>query len=268
MTELLTSLNNPKIKNVVKLQQKSAERKAQNLTVVEGLREIKQALNSGLVCHSAFICEKIACDETVEFMSNSLNENSIYFISDQIFEKLAYRDNSDGVIVLIDPQFLSLDEIILTQNPLILILESVEKPGNLGALLRTADAAGVDAILVCDEKTDLFNPNTIRASLGAIFSKQVVTCTDHEAMEWLRNHHIAVFSAALPSETGCYDVDLTRPAAIVMGSEANGLSKFWIDQADEVIMIPMFGKVDSLNVSASAAIILYEAVRQRLGSLK
>lgn len=268
MAELLTSLNNPKVKNVLKLQQKSAERKIQNLTVVEGFREIMQALTAGCVCHSAYICSEIAGPEKIEIILKNVDQSVVFYISESIFEKLAYRDNSDGILILAEPRQLKLENVKLPGNPLVLVFESVEKPGNLGAMLRTADAAGVDLVLVCNQPTDLYNPNTIRASLGTIFSKQVVACTSEQAIRWLREKNIRTYCAAIPSETSCYDVDYSNPSAIIMGSEAKGLSGLWIKNADEIVMIPMYGKVDSLNVSASAAILLYEAVRQRKDFLK
>jgi len=268
MAEALTSLNNPKIKNIIRLQQKSAERKSQNLIVVEGFREIKLAVETGFSCHSLYVFEKIAGLEHINYIRNYVKEDSIFMITEAIFEKLAYRENSDGLIMLAVPEYLTPEEVNLSPNPLILVIESVEKPGNLGAMLRTADAAGVDAVLVCDTLTDLYNPNTIRASLGTVFSNQVVTCSNEEAFNWLKKNRIQIFSAALPSDIVCYQTDLTGSSAIVVGSEANGLTRFWLNHADEVIMIPMSGKVDSLNVSASAAIIVYEAVRQRLAGSK
>ncbi len=157
----------------------------------------------------------------------------------------------------------SLDDLSLPANPLILLLESVEKPGNIGAVLRSADAAGVDAVLVCDPLTDLYNPNLIRASLGAIFSVPTICCTSQEAAAWLKRHEIAILTAQLQDSELYYDTDMTRATALVMGSEDRGLSPFWREQADAHIRIPMAGLMDSLNVSVSAAILCFEAVRQR-----
>jgi TrmH family RNA methyltransferase len=184
-------------------------------------------------------------------------------LSKAVFEKIAYRDNSDGLIALVVPRDLKPDALILSTNPIVLVLESVEKPGNLGAILRTADAADIDAIIVCDPQTDIYNPNVIRSSLGCIFTKQVVTCTTAEANLFLKKKGIKTFAAALAATISYHETDFTCPCAIIMGSEANGLTDTWLNNADAKIKIPMFGKVDSLNVSTSAAILVFEAKRQR-----
>jgi len=157
----------------------------------------------------------------------------------------------------------SLEKIKLSQNPLIIVLEAVEKPGNLGAILRTADAAGADAILVCDPLTDIFNPNTIRSSLGCVFSVPVVACSSHEAIHWLKSKSIQIFTTYLEASINYLDANYTQPTAIVSGTESTGLSQQWINAADQNLIIPMLGIADSLNVSVSTAIVLFEALRQR-----
>lgn len=261
MIDKITSLQNPRIKNIVRLS-KARERREQNIMVVEGIREIKMAL-----LHGFKISELYFCNETnlhAEAFIEQLPKAAVTIeVSKTVFEKLAYRENSDGLLALIIPKYLTLDDLELTPNPLILVLESVEKPGNLGAMLRTADAAALDAIIVCDPQTDIYNPNVIRSSLGCIFSQQVATCTSEEAMAFLKKKGIKSFAAALTATQYYHETDLSGPSAIVMGTEADGLTDAWLKGADTQIMIPMSGKVDSLNVSTSAAILVFEAKRQR-----
>ncbi|MEG0518730.1 MAG: TrmH family RNA methyltransferase [Bacteroidales bacterium] len=221
----------------------------------------------------------------------------LYTVTKDVYSKIAYREGTEGVVAVVREKRLALADIVLPndhaghsanhaansvnngelshnnkqapsgttsgRNPLILVIESVEKPGNLGALLRTADACGVDAVLVCDPLTDLYNPNLIRASLGGIFTKQVATCTNEEAYNWLSANKITILTAQLQDSRWYYDTDMVQPCAIVMGSEAEGLSDFWRKVSNARIKIPMLGELDSLNVSVSAAVLCYEAVRQR-----
>lgn len=261
MITKLTSLVNPRIKHIVQLS-KSRERKLHNTIVVEGCREINMALMHGFKLKELYYCPEITdIKEVRELISSESYE--VLEISKAIFEKVAYRENSDGLLALFTPKYLALEEIKLSENPLILVLESVEKPGNLGALLRTADAAHLDAIVVCDARTDIYNPNVIRSSLGCVFSQQVVTCSNAEAIGYFRTHGIKTYAAALSAKRFYHETNLDLPAAIVMGTEADGLTDMWLNGADEQIKIPMGGKVDSLNVSTSAAILVFEALRQR-----
>jgi RNA methyltransferase, TrmH family len=257
MPEFITSLQNSRIKNIVKLQEKSSERKKQNLIVIEGLREINLAVNSGFKIDSLFHYKEINSSE------HSILSKQIFEISKEVFDKIAYRENSDGLIALAIPEFLTLDEIQLSPNPFLIILEAVEKPGNLGAILRTADAAKADALIVCDPKTDIYNPNTIRSSVGCVFTQQVVTATTDEVLSWVKKNKIISYAAALTAKKFYHETDLASPCAIVMGTEATGLTDKWLNGADEQIKIPMRGKIDSLNVSTSTAIITFEAMRQR-----
>jgi TrmH family RNA methyltransferase len=184
-------------------------------------------------------------------------------VSVPVFEKMAYRDNTDGLIALVEPHHRRLTDLKLPAKPLVLVLEAVEKPGNLGAILRTADAARVDAVIICDPQTDLFNPNTIRSSIGCLFSNQVVVSSTTEVQAWLRLRNIRSYAAALTASHFYHQTDFTHPTALVLGTEATGLSKAWLQGADQQIKVPMQGKIDSLNVSATAAILVYEARRQR-----
>ena len=261
MIEKITSLQNPKIKNIVKLQQKSSERRKQNLIVIEGLRELVLALKAGFELKSVFVCPDIL---NQELLSKELKPENRYFeISKEVYQKLAYRDSTEGIIALAQPKYNSLDDLKLRIAPFIIVLESVEKPGNLGAILRTADAANVDAVVICDPLTDIYNPNTIRSSVGCVFTNQVVSTTSDEAIKWFGKNNIKTYAAALTAKKFYHETDFTGPSAIIMGTEADGLTDKWLDQTDEQVIIPMNGEIDSLNVSTSTAILAFEAMRQR-----
>jgi RNA methyltransferase, TrmH family len=260
MEEIIISTSNLRIKNVLKLKEKSSERKMQDLIVVEGLREILMARENGFDIKTIFVCDAIAEKKSKELVSSV---SHIVRISREVFEKIAYRENSDGLLALVRTKHIRLSNLILSPSPLLIILESVEKPGNLGAILRTADASGVDAVIICDPKTDIYNPNSIRSSIGCVFSKQVVVATSDEVMEFLQVKKIKPYSAALTAKRKYTEVDFRTSSAIVLGTEANGLSNKWLTSVQDQIIIPMLGKTDSLNVSASCAVIIYEAVRQR-----
>ncbi|HKL09265.1 MAG TPA: RNA methyltransferase [Bacteroidales bacterium] len=261
MAEYITSTQNPKIKNILKLQQKSAERKKQNLIVIEGLREIKLALQSGMQVKSIYFCRDIISEE--EIIKHFEVTASIFDISHDIYKKLAYRGSTEGIIALGEPKYLTLNELTLRRNPLLIVLESVEKPGNLGAILRTADAAHVDAVIISDPLTDIYNPNVIRSSIGCVFTNRVIACSSEEAISWLRKKGIKTYAASLTATQKYHEKDFTGPSAIVMGTEANGLTGKWLKNTDEQIIIPMSGAIDSLNVSISTAILVFEAKRQR-----
>ena len=252
MAELLTSGQNPKIKDLLLLETKSRERKARGLFVVEGRREYERARAAGWQAETVFVREGEPEAEAADFV-----------VSDRIYEKIACRGGTEGIVAVMRAKERRLADLTPSAAPLILVLERVEKPGNLGAVLRTADAAGVDAVLVCDPLTDLYNPNLIRASLGAVFSVPTVACSSEEAFAWLSAHGIAILTAQLQDSRLYYDTDMVRPTAIVFGAEDTGLSDFWRERADAHIRIPMAGAMDSLNVSVSAAVLAFEAVRQR-----
>lgn len=260
MADIISSLHNPGIKNLLALQQKSRERRKQHLVVVEGLREIGIAVSNGFKLTRLFVCPEIADPASYISLAHS---DSTTFISQAVFEKLAYREGSDGCIAVIEPKDVSLNNLKLRETPLLLVLEAIEKPGNLGAILRTADAVQADAVVVCDPLTDLYNPNVIRSSIGCIFSRQVVACTSEEAMSWLKEHKFATYAAELTASQPYHQFDYTSPTAFVMGTEAEGLTQQWIDFCDHRIIIPMSGSIDSLNVSVSTAVLAFEAMRQR-----
>jgi TrmH family RNA methyltransferase len=257
---LITSTQNPRIKNILKLD-KARERREQNLFVIEGGREISLAIAGGYTFHSLYVC-----DELLSIEGRSLVKKlpvPAESISRTVFEKIAYRGQSDGIIAIAIPKQLQLSGIRLSEKPFIIVLEAVEKPGNLGAILRTADAARTDAVIVCDPQTDIYNPNTIRSSIGCVFTQQVITCTSEEALQWMKQSGIRVHAAELTASEWYHQADFTQPSAIVMGTEAEGLTGFWLDHADNRIKIPMRGRIDSLNVSVSTAIMTFEAMRQR-----
>jgi TrmH family RNA methyltransferase len=255
MFEKITSLQNERVKNLVRLQ-KSAERKARNLILIEGWREIKQAIGKDFQIEAFYLNE----DKIGELDTLS---GKVFLLSSNVFEKVAYRENTEGIIAVAKPKFYSFETLNLRENPMLIVLESVEKPGNLGAVLRTAEAAAVDAVIICDPLTDIFNPNVIRSSLGCVFSVPVVACKNQNAIHYLKRKNIRILAAELNASKRYDLIDLTQPAAIVLGTEASGLTDEWVRVADERIIIPMLGKHDSLNVSVSAAILVFEALRQR-----
>ena len=265
--ENITSAHNQKIKDLLALLEKSKLRCEEGLFVVEGLREVSHCLDAGFVPRTLFICgEFISEDDLNDIVgkAEALNKNvGIEQVPSGIYSKIAYRGSTEGIIAEVASKERTLDSLNIGKKPLIIVLESVEKPGNLGAVLRSADAADADAVIVCDPLTDLYNPNLIRASLGAIFTRQVAAATSEEAIAWLRSHHIQILTAQLQDSSLYYDTDMTGPTAIVMGTESTGLTDIWRKAADARIRIPMLGRLDSLNVSASAAILLFEALRQR-----
>ena len=288
--EKITSAQNPKIKNLLLLQEKSKARKEQGLFVVEGRREIEHCLEAGYTIHTLFLCPEIYNVNNVEkketFLTAEVGQKffdlfsgekflvrggeksfvpkaTIIEITPEIYRKVAYREGTEGVIAEVEYKALSLEDLRLPEKPLVVVLEAVEKPGNLGAVLRSADAAGADAVIICDPLTDLYNPNLIRASIGAIFTVPTVAASSDDVIDFLKIRGIAILTAQLQDSSLYYDTDMKRGTAIVMGTESTGLTDKWRRAADAHIRIPMLGQLDSLNVSVSAAILLFEAVRQR-----
>ena len=258
----ITSAQNPKIKRLLQLQQKSSERRKAGLFVVEGIREVERCVEKGYEIDTIFYLNKPMAENISEIIEKNKGIK-LFEVSPTIYEKIAYRGSTEGVIAEVKTKDKTLNDLNLSENPLVVVLESVEKPGNLGAILRSADAAGADALIVCDPLTDLYNPNLIRNSTGAIFSVPCVACTSEECIKFLKENNIQILTAQLQDSELYYDTDMKRGTAIVMGTEATGLTDIWRKAADAHIRIPMLGITDSLNVSVSAAILLYEAVRQR-----
>ncbi len=258
MMNTLNSLQNPKIKNVVKLLQKKSARKEQGLFVIDGLREIEEAIKAKIEIQELFYCPELSSEQPPK-----INKEKIIEVPENVFKKICYKDNPDGFLAIAKRKDLTLTDIKLSKAPLIIILEAVEKPGNLGAIIRTACAIGVDAVIINDNQTDIYNPNVIRASEGKIFANQIVVVSRGETKKWLKQNNIKSFATTTDAEINYSEQNFKEAVAIVLGSEANGLSKEWIEQADEIIKIPMKEGIDSLNVSVSAAIIVFEAIRQR-----
>lgn len=260
----ITSVKNLQVKAVMELREKKARDETKRM-IVEGVREVSLAHQAGIVFQQVYFSQAFIGQEQNKNFAESITRQAaeVFLLKDFVFEKIAFGHRNEGVLGVCGQPRRTLADLKLSQKPLIAILESVEKPGNLGAVLRTADAVGVDAVFICDAATDTYNPNVIRSSLGAIFTVPVIEVNPLEAWEFLRSKGITV-CATLPGAGTCYtDVDLSVPLAVVMGSEDQGLEKFWVDHCDAPIYIPMKGKVDSLNVSVSAAIVLYEVIRQR-----
>jgi TrmH family RNA methyltransferase len=258
----ITSLQNERIKHLLLLQQKSAVRRQEGLFVVEGQRELLHCINAGYEVQTIFAdCEKCG-DDLKDIPTDGIE---IVEVSSRVYEKIAYRGSTEGMVAVVKTRQHTLKDLEnrMGENPLYIVLESVEKPGNMGAILRSADAAGVDGVIICDPLTDLYNPNLIRASIGAIFTVPTVACTSEECIAWLKEKGIQILTAQLQDSSLYYDTDMKRPTAIVMGTEATGLTTQWREAADRHIRIPMCGKLDSLNVSVSSAILMFEAVRQR-----
>lgn len=266
----ITSAQNRSLKEFIRLKEKSRERTETGLFLIEGYREILRCIESGYKIDS-IIFDAGNCNEdelkNIDAGIIKYGDGSAvryYSLKHELYSKLAYREQTESFIAIAKERELTLDEIKFKKDaPLVLVVESVEKPGNIGALLRTADACNIDAVLICDPLTDLYNPNLIRASVGALFNLQVATCNSNEAIKWLKGHGIKIFTAQLQDSEWYYNTDMTQPCAIVMGSEANGLTEIWREASDSKIKIPMLGISDSLNVSVSAAVLCYEAVRQR-----
>ncbi len=258
----ITSLQNNAIKNIVKLG-KNRERQQQGLFVIEGARELSLAFKANYSIDSLYVCRDLFENSKYPEVLNYLPEVSVFDISKEVFDKVAYRENSDGIVAIAKPKRHGLDNLLLSNNPFIIVLESVEKPGNLGAILRTADAARVDAVIVCDPLTDIYNPNVIRSSVGGAFTVQTAFCTSEEAINWINKNEISSYAAELEASEYYQDVDFTLPSAIIMGTEADGLTEIWLNNATKRIKIPMRGEIDSLNVSVSTAVLTFEAMRQR-----
>lgn len=269
----ISSLQNTRIKNLVKLS-KRRERDEQRVTLVEGTREITHALNAGYIPVETYLCPELVTNPASQALVATCETladqglTTLIRVTAPVFGKIAYREDSGGLLLVMPYIARTLADLPLRTTPFLTVIEGVEKPGNLGAILRTADAAGVDGVIVCAGATDVHNPNVVRASLGALFTTPLAEASTESVIQWLQQHRIRIVAAS-PAGTTSYTVpDLTSPVAIVMGSEAEGLSPCWLAAADEVVHIPMRGLVDSLNLSTATAILLYEVVRQRLATIE
>lgn len=258
----ITSVQNPFIKNLLKLQEKARERKKQGIFFFEGLREIKLAIQSNYQINTVLVFDDLLDKEYLKKIN--FNDVEIIKISKEIYKKLAYRDSTEGILAVAKSKKFLLNEIkFKNKNPLILIAEGIEKPGNIGAILRTADAANLDAVFIANPKSDLYNPNIIRSSVGCLFTNQIAVGSSEEIITFLSKNNINIYSATLQNSNEYYKESYTEATAIVVGTEATGLSKIWREKATQNINIPMQGKIDSMNVSVAAAIVIFEAKRQR-----
>jgi len=263
----ISSPHNPSLKAAIKLR-KRHERKQKGLFLVEGQLEARRALESGRRFEQLFVCDDFTKDSSDAqiVITMSLERNTeVIRLDSKLFEKLAYRENPDGLIAVMQSWNPALQALKLKQNPLLLMIESIEKPGNLGALMRTADATGVDAIIIADPVTDIFNPNVVRASRGMLFTMPLAVCDVSEALDYLEQHKIAGVATTPTAQSTHWDINWKEARAVIVGSESAGLSKQCLERCDDSVRLPMHGSADSLNVSVSAAVVLYEALRQREG---
>jgi len=256
----IQSVQNPLIKNILKLQEKSRERKKQQLFVVEGKREIELACKGQFDIDSLlFIQQKIEYDYLKQF-----NAREVIEITQEVYQKIAYRESTEGIIATAKSKYIDLNSLIFkNKEPLILVIEGIEKPGNIGAMIRSADAANIDAVILADPKTDQYNPNVIRSSVGGVFTKNIVISSSDEVIKFFKKNNIRMYAATLQNSNKYTDEDYTEASAIIVGTEANGLTQIWRDHSTKNINIPMQGEIDSMNVSVAAAIILFEAKKQR-----
>jgi TrmH family RNA methyltransferase len=260
----LASPSNPRINAAARLRDRR-ERDASGLTLVDGARELRRALESGIEVVEAFVCEPLLAGEDARAALDALRAGAVAVTttSENAFAKLAFGDRAEGLVAVVRAPSLALDDLRLPADPLILVIEAVEKPGNIGAVLRSADGAGVDAVIAASPRTDLANPNVIRASAGTIFAVSMAAAPSDEVRSWLRERGVRIVAARVDGSVAYTDADLTGPLAIVVGSEAEGLNDAWHASDIQAIRLPMLGVADSLNVSVSAAILAYEARRQR-----
>ena len=260
----ISRLTNPRVKNVVKLRQRS-HRDKQGLMIIEGYRELKRALAADCPLTDVFIAPEHFMGSNNQALIDDINRRGIQIwrTPPHVFDKMAYRDRPDGLLAIAPQIGATLADITLSASPLIIVAEAIEKPGNLGTIMRTADATGADAVIVCDRCTDICNPNVVRASVGTIFTVPVIEASSADTLAWLAQADIAI-TATTPHTDQLYtDVDLRGATAIVVGTEQYGLSDRWLQAATHRVRIPMLGDVDSLNVASATSLVLYEAVRQR-----
>lgn len=258
----ITSVQNSYIRNLLKLQEKSRERKKQGFFIVEGKREISLAIAANYRIDTVLFYPDVIGEKEVLTLFNS-NINRIE-ISKEVYQKIAYRGSTEGIIAVVKSKKFNLKNInFKNKNPLILVAEGIEKPGNIGALLRTADAAHIDAVFIANPKSDLYSSNIIRSSVGCLFTNQIAIGSSEEIIAFLKEQKIEIYAATLQNSNEYHQENYTKSSAIVVGTEATGLSEIWKEKATQNINIPMQGKIDSMNVSVAAAIVIFEAKRQR-----
>lgn len=261
----IASLQNPKIKQVVKLRDRR-DRDESDLFLIEGFRELSRAVASNRKMEQLFYCPEffLGVNENALIDTLSHQGTELFRCAPSVFQKISYRDRPDGLLAVAKQAHLKLSDLeTLKKNPLFIVAEAIEKPGNLGTMLRSADGSGADGLILSDRCTDLHNPNVVRSSVGTLFTIPVIETTNQEALRWLKKHNIAIVAATPQAKALYTQVDLTGPIAIVVGTEQLGLSDFWLSQADIQVRIPMLGIADSLNVATATTLLLYEVVRQR-----
>ncbi|MCE1167833.1 MAG: RNA methyltransferase [Sphingobacteriia bacterium] len=261
MTPDITSSQNPRIKQLLRLQTKQSERRSLNMIVVEGFREINLAVISGFEPVEIYFAPEVGNKTDFDQVAKAFPK--VYTLAIEPFSRIAYREGSDGLIAIFRPRYLTINDLVFKPQSVYMVLEGVEKPGNLGAALRTADASQIDAVWLCDSPIDLYNPNAIRSSVGCIFTVPVIQTTSQLALDWFKRHEVDTYAAALTATESYHNQDFKRACAIAFGTEADGLTPLWLNEADKQILIPMRGKIDSLNVSVSAAVMIFEVMRQR-----
>jgi len=262
MHKQITSLQNPLIKQILLLQEKSRERRKSGLFIIEGQREIELAIKGGYTIKTLLFCSEIVSEEYIVSFSDI--DTEIIEISLEVYKKAAYRSTTEGVMAIAKSKIGAIKQLkIKSKNPLILIAEAPEKPGNIGAILRTADAANLDAVIIANPKTDLYNPNIIRSSIGCVFTNTIAVGSTAEIIAFLKENDISIYSAILQESVPYQTCDYTKSTAIVVGTESVGLSQEWRDKSQKNIFIPMQGEIDSMNVSVAAGILIFEAKRQR-----
>ncbi len=261
MTKQITSIQNPLIKSLVLLQEKAKARKQSGTFLIEGKREIELAIKGNYQLETILFLPELIAENEINKLVKSKVE--LIEITKEVYQKLAYRDTTEGILAIAKIKSLSLNDLKLPEDALILVMESIEKPGNIGAILRTCDAAKIDAVIIANPKTDLYNPNIIRSSVGCVFTNQIATDTTENVIQFLKDKKIAFFSATLQNSNSYHTQDYTAASALVVGTEATGLTQAWRDNATQNIIIPMQGEIDSMNVSVASAILLFEAKRQR-----
>lgn len=260
----ITSTQNQLIKEIYQLQEKSKIRKKTQRFVIEGVREIEIALKSNYEIVQLLVCFDLFDMQVLDQLTKKLSPNTETIeLSKEVYQKIAYRESTEGIIAIAQTKIHDLNELSLPENPLIVVLESLEKPGNIGAILRTADAAAIDAVIIANPKTDLYNPNIVRSSVGALFTNNIAVASSGEVISYLKAKNIPIYSAILQKAVPYFSVDFKQGAAIVMGTEATGLTEEWRKASTENIIIPMEGVIDSMNVSVATAVLIFEAKRQK-----
>ncbi len=262
MSFVITSPQNPKLKELRQLMEKSKERRSSGLFVIDGWKEILMAVEADYSIRQLYVREGAISKEEID-KTWSANRPDYVEIARDAFDKLSYRGLTTKAIAIAESKNHFLSTLKLSKTPTVLVLDAVEKPGNLGAMIRTADATAIDAVICCDTATDIYNPNVIRSSVGCVFSVPIAVGSREEVIDWLKLHKINIFTATLKASIPYTEIDFIVPTAFVLGTEASGVHPIWEEISDQNIILPMLGKNDSLNVSNTAAVLLYETMRQR-----